>query len=341
MKLSQRMSAKQIASADGIVATEPSLPLHTVYYPGFYGAFFGFSATLSSEIYFCSCAKAAIENYIRLRLEGDRAQNAYPEKQFLLSSSRFPLRVVQRLMKIGISEDERIAEALQFRENLCHECNKTTPEYAYCVPMYGSVFEQHFGWYINKQSFEYGVMPVSFKILPHVCPDEIFSDSILGKHDFLNTYGGLSERDLILAQARDSTFRKQTRKMRNIIENEVRVKFGFKKVGDTWAHETLLYQLVSEVLPKEKVIRHYRATWLDNLELDIFLPNRRVGIEYQGIQHLKPIDHWGGKPALEKTKERDQRKKLLCNKEGVTLVYFVYTEDLCRELVEEKLAKFC
>ncbi len=214
---------------------------------------------------------------------------------------------------------------------------KQTLTYNYCHPMYGGVFEQNYGWYINKQSFEYGVMPVSFKILDDVCPDEVFSLLDIGKKDFLAKYNGLSETDLIMAQARDSDFQKATRKIRNIIENEVRVKFGFKKVGEAWANETLLYQLVCETFPKEKIYRHHRPEFLEFLELDIFIPSLNIGIEYQGIQHYKPVEHWGGKTSLEQIIKRDKKKKRLCNMNNIKLVIFYYYEELSRESVENKI----
>lgn len=108
-------------------------------------------------------------------------------------------------------------------------------------------------------------------------------------------------------------------------------------MGEAWANETLLFQIISEIFPEQKLIRHYRPGFLDNLELDIFIPNLNIGIEYQGIQHFEPIQHWGGKAALERTKERDSRKKALCQKNRIDLIYFYYTEELSSALVKEKL----
>ena len=240
-------------------------------------------------------------------------------------------------MNTGLHKVEDILDALVFEDNICHECNKKTPSFNYCDPMYGGVFEQNYGWYINKQSFEYGVKPVSFQLLANVCPDEVFALLDDGKKEFVEEYGGLSEIDLIIAHARNSQYKKSTRKIRTVIENEVRVKFGFKKVGEAWATETLLYQLVCQILPDTKVIRHYRPEMLEGLELDVFMPNLNLGIEYQGIQHFKPISHWGGQKALKKVRERDVKKKKLCEKNGVRLIFFYHYEDLTRTLVETRI----
>ncbi len=263
--------------------------------------------------------------------------NSDSERNFILSKSKFPQSIVKKLVDQDEKAGKEVIDKLRFKDGICHECNKQTPVYSYCHPMYAGVFEQNYGWYINKQSFEYGVMPVSYKILEDVCPDEVFNSLDFGKKGFLEKYNTFSETELIMAQAQDSDFQKATRKIRNIIENEVRVKFGFKKVGEAWANETFLYQLVCEILPEEKIFRHYRPDFLVSLELDIFIPSLNIGMEYQGIQHFEPIKYWGGKESLEQTIKRDKKKKKLCEQNNIKLVYFYYYEELSRELVEEKI----
>lgn len=335
--MGKKKSKKNVAFYDGLIATEPDLPFPLVYYPGHYGAFFAFGKDEESEIFFCSCSKLAITNYIRFRIEFDNQLNSDPQRNFILSKAKFPQQIVMKLFEQHEKEVPEIIDKLNFKNEICHECNKQTPSYSYCHPMYGGVFEQNYGWYINKQSIEYGVMPVSFMMLEDVCADEIFSLLDIGKKDFLANYNGLSETDLIMAQARDSYFQKATRKIRKIIENEVRVKFGFKKVGEAWANETLLYQLVCEIFPKEKIYRHYRPDFLELLELDIYIPSLNIGMEYQGIQHFEPVEHWGGKASLEEVKKRDKKKKRLCDINNIKLVIFYYYEELSRELVENKI----
>jgi hypothetical protein len=71
--------------------------------------------------------------------------------------------------------------------------------------------------------------------------------------------------------------------------------------------------------------------------LDIFIEEIKLGIEYQGIQHYKPIKHWGGKESFEKLKERDKKKKEICKLKKVKLIYFNYNEGLSNDIVLEKL----
>ena len=336
MKRKKRIT-KTIVSQSGMSTFEKDLPFPYVYYPGFYGAYFAFGENENSIPYFCSCSKKSIENYIEFRLKFKDRLNSAQSKNYILSSAHFPQVVVDKLMQENLSEHQSILAALDFKESICHECCKVTPQFGYCNPMYGGVFEQNYGWYINKQSFEFGVKPVSFQILENQCPDELFENVEIDKKSFLEKYGQIEETELILLKARDSVYQKETRKIRNIIENETRVKFGFKKVGEAWANETLLYQIISQLYQDKKIYHHYRPEFLEFLELDVYIPVLKLGFEYQGIQHFESVDHWGGKSALKRVKERDARKKHLCEKYGIRLIYCFYYEELTKSLIKNKI----
>jgi len=331
-----RKSKRMVAFQNGLVAVEPELPIPHVHYPGHYGAFFAFSENSQNTLYVCSCARSAIQNYLRFRSLDDHGDTD-TERDCLLWKGRFPQRLVNEFAGQEKLTVDNIMDDMCFEENICHECNRVMPTYAYCVPMYGGPFKQSYGWYINKQSYEYGVEPISGRILNDVCPDEIFSATDIGRIEFLEAYRNLSDTDLILRAARDKVYQRHLRRISRVIENEVRAKFGFQRMGECWASETLLYQIVCELCPEDKVLRNYRPDCLENLELDIFIPRIKVGIEYQGIQHFKPIEHWGGRAALESVKKRDAKKRRLCLSNGITLIYFTHNEQLSKELVKAKL----
>jgi hypothetical protein len=73
------------------------------------------------------------------------------------------------------------------------------------------------------------------------------------------------------------------------------------------------------------------------LELDVYLPELKLGIEYQGQQHFHAIDAWGGEEALEKLQERDLIKKELCLIHGVKLIEIDYTEPLTYDYIKSKV----
>lgn len=88
-----------------------------------------------------------------------------------------------------------------------------------------------------------------------------------------------------------------------------------------------------------EVIHHYRGTELQGLELDIWLPDLKLAIEYQGEQHYNVIEHWGGKEGLEKRIANDKKKRGLCKSLGYHLIEVKYTEEISEQLVRKKVAR--
>ncbi|WNF35694.1 hypothetical protein RJD24_14700 [Bacillaceae bacterium IKA-2] len=314
------------------------------------------------------------QNDIYLRLRGKNFldfKEKNIESYYVLSTKDFPTELVRKLIKDKVPENEKIINYIPFEDKLCHECNKAIPSIRFCNPMYGGKFKQKFGWYIQKKYYENGVLPSSFYYKKDLVSDELlelldfkYSDLFeqVREKECLNKYSD-DEINQVLNELDDSHIEgtnktissndfehiwayevskivdKRHRKINTIIENEVRLRFDHKKIGEAWTSETILYNIVERLFPQMTLKRHYRPKILDYLELDIFIEEFNIGIEYQGIQHFKPIKHWGGKPALKKTKERDNKKKDLCQKHGIKLVYFNYNEELSEEFVNNRLVE--
>ncbi|MDQ0255647.1 hypothetical protein J2S74_003029 [Evansella vedderi] len=123
--------------------------------------------------------------------------------------------------------------------------------------------------------------------------------------------------------------------------NIVREELGFRKIGQRFVTETELYRIVKSLFPEQEVIHHYRVDWLEQQELDIFIPSLNLGIEYHGEQHYKAIDAWGGEEGLSKNKYRDKLKEEKCKNNGVYLVVFSYDEKpkLSSSYVKAKLKR--
>lgn len=333
-----KLGHKEIAYRGNIIAKE-NLPFPIVLYPGFYGAFFGFRQREDSSIVLCSCAKEAIENYLRFRLSKPIPLNTDPGRMFALDSMYFPRALVDTLMKRGVQNNYEVINYLVFESNLCHECNGVVQKYRYCHEMYGGAFKQNYGWYINKQAYEFGIEPISNRVIPEICPQEILEIIKLDPIETPKRYLELVKTDPAEADRLMKEFEKQNRQVWNIIENEVRQKFGHRKIGEAWTSETILYYIIWSLFPNMTVLRHYRPDFLQGLEFDIFIKELKVGIEYQGIQHFEPVDHWGGIEALWKLRARDKKKREICSSLGMQLVYFKYDEGLNNELVLAKLKK--
>ena len=99
----------------------------------------------------------------------------------------------------------------------------------------------------------------------------------------------------------------------------------------------MLYNIIESLFSDYTVRYHYRAPCLEGLELDIYIENLNVGIEYQGIQHYEAIKHWGGANGLKQRQINDMKKRNLCATHGVTLIYFDYTESITNTYVKNKM----
>ncbi|TLP80923.1 hypothetical protein [Maribacter sp. ACAM166] len=116
------------------------------------------------------------------------------------------------------------------------------------------------------------------------------------------------------------------------LQNKFRVSRGIPKIGEGWVSETHLFYKIREFLLPVEVIHHGRPKWLKPQHVDIWIPNYKIGIEYQGQQHYKPIEFFGGEEAFIKNQERDERKRNLFIENNATLID-VSSDYILEELV--------
>lgn len=112
-------------------------------------------------------------------------------------------------------------------------------------------------------------------------------------------------------------------------ENLVREEEGLPRIAEGWISETKLFNLIKSHYRNMRIVQHARPDWLHPQHLDIYLPDYNIGIEYQGAQHFRPVDYFGGEEAFEQQKKRDAKKKRLCKKHGCLLLEVLqgYNED--------------
>lgn len=116
-------------------------------------------------------------------------------------------------------------------------------------------------------------------------------------------------------------------------EDLYRVSIGMPKIGEGWISETELFYKISNIFIDEEVKQHASPKWLGKQHLDIYFPKWQIAIEYQGAQHFKPIDFFGGQEAYIRTVERDERKMNLCQKHNCYLIYVEEGYDI-NEIIE-------
>ena len=71
------------------------------------------------------------------------------------------------------------------------------------------------------------------------------------------------------------------------------------------------------------------------LPFDFYLPNNNICIEYNGEQHYKPINKFGGADSFKIQQEHDKIKRNYCLEHNITLLEIPYTYN-----TNEKVANF-
>lgn len=80
-------------------------------------------------------------------------------------------------------------------------------------------------------------------------------------------------------------------------------------------------QLISELFGQYTIHENYRPSWLDRLELDLFIEEIALAVEVQGRQHLEHIPHFHSTYAeFQRQQKRDELKRHACETQGVTLI---------------------
>jgi len=332
----------------GIVIKE-DLPNPFVFYP-WSGPWLEFRKREENGPVLCACFMKAFQNYLQYQnnvLEHYDHHFNYRGKTIrtILNPNFFSSTFMEMILSNGIEADpDKIFQYTTFSPGLCHLCNKKTPTIDYCMPMYGGVFVQTFGWYVNKYKYEFGLMYIyeNLKINKYVdkgLPKHIQEKVI--EYDSVINMNIPESRDKMFYDVNNESAKNELKSTSNIvsnmIENYVRDICGYKRIGEGWLSETLLSQIIEQIYPKYKITRHYRHPALKGLELDVYINDINVGVEYQGIQHFEPVEHWGGEVAFYELQERDKKKKLLCEQNNIKLIYVNYYDELSIDNVRKLL----
>jgi hypothetical protein len=99
------------------------------------------------------------------------------------------------------------------------------------------------------------------------------------------------------------------------IDKRSKISYGEKKIYD--------------FLTENNIDFNYNKSLLDcshesKLRFDFYLCDYNLCVEYDGIQHIKPVDVFGGEKEFEKTKIRDEIKNLFCKINNIKLLRVPY-----------------
>lgn len=88
--------------------------------------------------------------------------------------------------------------------------------------------------------------------------------------------------------------------------------------------QTMIFETLKLDFPELTFIWEYKSEWLGNQRIDIFVPEYKIAIEYNGAQHYKPVDIFGGKDQLVIQVEQDYLKMEKCKQNNVELLIIRY-----------------
>jgi len=123
------------------------------------------------------------------------------------------------------------------------------------------------------------------------------------------------------------------------------------KNGNKWCPKCMMRKeqsaltLIAELIFGTKSVMNYRGfDWLklktNKQEIDIWFPELKLAIEYDGEQHFYPIEYFGGQENFEKTTQRDHLKNQKIAEHTEDIKYFIrfnYKEPITKEYVIQKL----
>lgn len=66
----------------------------------------------------------------------------------------------------------------------------------------------------------------------------------------------------------------------------------------------------------------------DKLKFDFYIPEKNMLIEFDGIQHFEPIDHFGGMREFKKQIKKDEIKNRYCLDKNIDLIRIKYNDDI-------------
>jgi len=79
-------------------------------------------------------------------------------------------------------------------------------------------------------------------------------------------------------------------------------------------------------------IHHYEFPDLKDHEFDFFIPDKNICIEYDGVQHFRPVAFFGGKNTFDVQKERDRIKDEYCLLKNITLIRIAYFDNIMEKI---------
>ncbi len=177
---------------------------------------------------------------------------------------------------------------------------------------------------LDMEKSNYGTNGIRFTGRTHEIDNTIFYEIDLIRKDFSLT------EDL------GNPFLELVDEILREAENLLRANYKLPRIGEGWASEVQLYNLVKKTY--KDALLHATPDWLKPQHLDIFVHSKNMAFEYQGRQHYEPVEFFGGEDAFIRLQKQDIRKNERCKSNRVMIIYWNYDEPINSEILNKKLS---
>ena len=97
--------------------------------------------------------------------------------------------------------------------------------------------------------------------------------------------------------------------------------------GCVQCNNSQLEETISTLLGDKNIFFETEKTfnWLiynGRMRIDFFIPEKKIAVECQGLQHFQPIEYFGGDNSYSETVKRDTLKRQLCEEHGIKVLYY-------------------
>ena len=76
---------------------------------------------------------------------------------------------------------------------------------------------------------------------------------------------------------------------------------------------------------------------VNSFSIEVLYKNKKILIEYQGEQHYKKVNFFGGEEGFLQRKEHDDLKRQYCKRNNIPLIEYSYNEKISQEKLLNKL----
>lgn len=92
-------------------------------------------------------------------------------------------------------------------------------------------------------------------------------------------------------------------------------------------------RIIKDSLTNENILFERQKTFIGCkykrvLPFDFYLKDYNICIEFDGLQHYKPISTWGGEKNFKYVKKRDKIKNEYCKHNGIKLYRIKYNDNI-------------